>query len=47
MIEIINDMVLDKWKLYLIYYMIKNNVGLLLEDIYFVNFDFYGIILSG
>ena len=46
-IEIINDTALDKWKSYLTYHTIKNNAGLLSEDIYLANFDFYGTTLSG
>lgn len=46
-IEIINDTDLEKWKTYLTYHTIKNNAGLLSEDIYLANFDFYGTTLSG
>jgi putative endopeptidase len=46
-IEIINQTSLDKWKAYLTYHTIKNNAGLLSQDIYQANFDFYGTTLSG
>ncbi|NDV91824.1 M13 family peptidase [Alteromonas sp. 345S023] len=46
-IEIINETSLDKWKAYLTYHTIKNNAGLLSQDIYQANFDFYGTTLSG
>ena len=46
-IDIINETSLDDWKAYLTYHTIKNNAGLLSEDIYLANFDFYGTTLSG
>lgn len=46
-IQIINDTPLDDWKSYLTYHTISNNAGLLSEDIYNANFDFFGKTLSG
>lgn len=47
MIELINNEPLDVWKNYLTYHAISNNAGLLSEDIYLANFNFYGKTLSG
>ena len=46
-IQIINDTPLEDWKSYLTYHTISNNAGLLSEDIYNANFDFFGKTLSG
>jgi len=46
-IGIINETSLNDWKSYLTYHTVKNNAGLLSEDIYLANFDFYGRTLSG
>lgn len=47
MIALINEASLDVWKDYLRYHLISNNAGLLSDDIYMANFDFYGTTLSG
>ena len=46
-IGIINDTSIEDWKKYLTYHTITNNAGLLSEDIYLANFDFYGKTLNG
>lgn len=46
-IEIINDTDLAVWRDYLTYHAISNNAGLLSDEIYLANFDFYGKTLSG
>jgi predicted metalloendopeptidase len=46
-IQLINSVPLDTWKLYLKYHLISGNSGLLSEDIYNANFDFYGKQLNG
>jgi putative endopeptidase len=47
MIELINSESLDVWKDYLTYHTIRNNSGLLSEDIYNANFAFFGTVLNG
>lgn len=47
MISLINSEPLDVWKDYLTYHTISNNSGLLAEDVYLANFDFYGKTLNG
>ncbi|MBF7073216.1 M13 family peptidase [Glaciecola sp. MH2013] len=46
-IQLINSIPLDTWKLYLKYHLISSNSGLLSEEIYNANFDFYGKKLNG
>jgi len=46
-IDIINETSLDDWKSYLTYHTITNNAGLLSEEIYAANFNFYGTTLNG
>ena len=46
-IEIINNTDLAVWRDYLTYHAISNNAGLLSDEIYLANFDFYGKTLSG
>lgn len=47
MISLINDEPLSVWKDYLTYHAISNNSGLLSDDIYMANFNFFGKTLSG
>ncbi|WP_137167727.1 M13 family metallopeptidase [Salinimonas lutimaris] len=46
-IAIINETDMAVWKEYLTYHTISNNAGLLSQDIYNANFDFYGKTLNG
>lgn len=46
-IELINSTSLEDWKAYMRYHTVSNNSGLLSEDIYQANFNFYGTTLSG
>jgi len=46
-IDIINETSLDDWKSYLTYHTITNNAGLLSEEIYAADFNFYGTTLNG
>ncbi|MEE4246742.1 MAG: M13 family metallopeptidase [Kangiellaceae bacterium] len=46
-IKLINDESLAVWKDYLAYHTVSNNSGLLSEDIYLANFNFYGKTLRG
>ncbi|MEQ3659601.1 MAG: M13 family metallopeptidase [Glaciecola sp.] len=47
MITLINEQDLAVWKDYLTYHAISRNAGMLPEDIYALNFSFYGTVLSG
>lgn len=47
MIALINNEALSVWKNYLTYHAISNNAGLLSEQIYLANFEFYGTVLNG
>ncbi len=47
MIALVNDESLSVWQDYLTFHTISNNSELLSEEIYTVNFDFYGKTLSG
>nr|WP_136249924.1 M13 family metallopeptidase [Ningiella ruwaisensis] len=46
-ISLINETDLQVWKDYLTYHLISSNAGLLSDEIYQANFDFYGTTLSG
>ncbi|WP_334063130.1 M13 family metallopeptidase [Alteromonas genovensis] len=46
-IKLINQVDLNDWKSYLKYHTISNNAGMLAEDVYMANFDFYGRTLNG
>ena len=46
-IALINSVPLDTWKSYMTYHTISNNAGLLSEDIYVANFEFFGTTLNG
>ncbi|WP_028766322.1 M13 family metallopeptidase [Shewanella fidelis] len=47
MIKLVNTESLNVWQDYLTFHTVKNNAGLLSEDIYAASFDFYGKTLSG
>jgi putative endopeptidase len=47
MIELVNNEPLSVWKDYLRYSVISNNAGMLSEQVYLTNFEFYGSVLSG
>ena len=46
-IALINATSIDEWKAYMRYHTVSNNAGLLSEDIYQANFNFYGTTLYG
>ncbi|GAA0858098.1 M13 family metallopeptidase [Aliiglaciecola litoralis] len=46
-IDVINTESLDVWKDYMTYHTISNHAGLLSDDIFNANFDFYGKTLRG
>jgi putative endopeptidase len=46
-IALINEEPLDTWKDYLSYHLVSGNAGLLSDEIYMADFNFYGKTLSG
>lgn len=47
LIEMINTIDLDTWKVYLSYHLISNNASVLSQEIDRANFDFWGKIING